>query len=496
MSNIFNTPGAGTEQPITPHHIAAPGQPSLFSLDVLRGIGLLGLLFVSSWEFGGLSTSQQNLFYYGTHGGNYKLFTIVSVLFEGKMLALLSLVFGAGIIAFMQKKHPTTLATHDAYIRRQLWLMAFGVFNAFILVWPSDILFPFGVLGVLLFGFWRLKTRGLLIAALVCTLIYTGKQYWNYADDKKDYKKFLAVKDVEKKFKQDSTTRAKKDSTDRIKDTVLLKDVLVKNKIADSLAKKNDTLTKKQAEEKGKWKGMIKAMKYDSAQVKAENKAMRSKKYTDVSYHAMSRSQDKESFWLYRKGIWEIAALMFLGMALYTIGFFNKRYAASRYIGIGVLLIIAGLAFSWYRISFNNARLPDYTTYIDKHALPYDQWQIVENMTMALGYASLVIGLLHTRLLHWLWMAMAATGKLALTNYTMQTIICSFFFYGYGFGYFGRMSQWQLYFMMLEIIMVQVIFSVLWLRYYAQGPLEWLWGCLIYRKWLPNKKIITTHQAS
>ena len=86
--------------------------------------------------------------------------------------------------------------------------------------------------------------QGLLLAAIICTLIYCGKNYWNYADDKKDYKKYLVVKTIEEKFKQDNTTRVKKDSVDKTKDTIQLKNVLAKNKLADTIAKKKDTLTK------------------------------------------------------------------------------------------------------------------------------------------------------------------------------------------------------------------------------------------------------------
>ena len=67
---------------------------------------------------------------------------------------------------------------------------------------------------------------------------------------------------VENKFKADSTSRAKKDSIDRTKDTVLLKDTLLKNKLTDSIARKNDTLTKKQAEEKETWEGKVKGLKF------------------------------------------------------------------------------------------------------------------------------------------------------------------------------------------------------------------------------------------
>jgi uncharacterized protein len=99
-------------------------------------------------------------------------------------------------------------------------------------------------------------------------------------------------------------------------------------------------------------------------------------------------------------------------------------------------------------------------------------------------------------LFNWLWEALAATGRIAFTNYMIQSIICSFFFYGYGFGYFGRLNQWELYFMVAEIALVQIVFSVFWMRYYRMGPLEWLWRCLVYRKWLPIKKQSTETKLS
>src|SRR5688572_9623893 len=79
-------------------------EKNLTALDVLRGFALLGLLVTAIWEFGGFGPATQNFYRTGPHGGNYKLLTAVSVLFEGKMMALLALVFGAGIILFMQQQ--------------------------------------------------------------------------------------------------------------------------------------------------------------------------------------------------------------------------------------------------------------------------------------------------------------------------------------------------------------------------------------------------------
>ncbi len=106
---------------------------------------------------------------------------------------------------------------------------------------------------------------------------------------------------------------------------------------------------------------------------------------------------------------------------------------------------------------------------------------------MAMGYASLVIYFLTTGFLSRIWKAFSCVGKLALTNYLVQSLLCTLFFYGYGMGYYGRLTQWELYFIVAEIVVVQIVFSVLWLRYYTYGPAEWLLRRLSYGKDMTGK---------
>lgn len=475
---------------LTPSAAVAPASNRIQSLDIIRGIALLGLLIISIWEFGGFTNAEQNYLRTGSHQGNYKLMAIISMLFEGKMRALVALVFGAGIVLFMQKKnYLSAIGAPDAFIRKQMWLMFFGLFTAFILLWPGDILFQFGVVGIFLFAFWRVKPKGLVAAAIICTLIYCGKQYWNYTDDKKTYKKYTAVIAIEKKFKADSLARATKDSLDRKKDTVLLKDVLLNNKRLDSIAKKNDTLTNKQADEKGAWEGTVKSFKYDSAQAKKDRKSMTGSWGKTWTY-LKQRSQMKESGWLYRIGLWDIGSMMFFGMALLGIGFFNNKFSPGKYFSIGIIAVTIGLFLAWYRIHVNVIRVTDYEKFIQTHGTPYNLFFPIERAVLAVGYASMIMWMVRMKAFYWFSKAAEAVGKMALTNYFIQVIICTFFFYGYGFGYYGKLHQWQLYFMVAEIALVQIVFSVLWLRHYSMGPMEWLLRSLMYRKKLSMKKEI------
>jgi uncharacterized protein len=71
-------------------------------------------------------------------------------------------------------------------------------------------------------------------------------------------------------------------------------------------------------------------------------------------------------------------------------------------------------------------------------------------------------------------------GQMAFTNYLGQSLICSLIFYGYGLGYYGKLQRYELYYVVFGVWIFQMIFSVVWLKYFRFGPLEWLWRTLTY----------------
>jgi uncharacterized protein len=99
---------------------------------------------------------------------------------------------------------------------------------------------------------------------------------------------------------------------------------------------------------------------------------------------------------------------------------------------------------------------------------------------LAIGYAAAALAALNTRtgckLLAWA----APLGRMAFTNYLLQSVICSWIFFGYGFGLFGRVGMPTALAIGTGIYVAQVLFSAQWLRYYRFGPVEWLWRSLMY----------------
>ena len=77
---------------------------------------------------------------------------------------------------------------------------------------------------------------------------------------------------------------------------------------------------------------------------------------------------------------------------------------------------------------------------------------------------------------------LAPVGRMALTNYLLQTVICVLIFYGYGFGLFGRFGARTATLIALAIFLFQILMSALWLKYFSYGPMEWVWRQLTYRR--------------
>ena len=79
----------------------------------------------------------------------------------------------------------------------------------------------------------------------------------------------------------------------------------------------------------------------------------------------------------------------------------------------------------------------------------------------------------------------APVGRMALTNYVGQSVICSLIFYGTGLGLGGTIGP-SLYLPIgIAVYLLQILLSRAWLGRFRFGPLEWLWRMLTYGSWIP-----------
>ena len=109
-------------------------------------------------------------------------------------------------------------------------------------------------------------------------------------------------------------------------------------------------------------------------------------------------------------------------------------------------------------------------------------------LPLSAGYASLLcwiwIGPSGNKLLH----HFAPVGRMALTNYVGQSVICTLIFYGTGLGLGGKMGPTLYLPIGFAVYLFQVIASRVWLNRFRFGPLEWLWRRLTYGIWIPLRK--------
>ena len=77
---------------------------------------------------------------------------------------------------------------------------------------------------------------------------------------------------------------------------------------------------------------------------------------------------------------------------------------------------------------------------------------------------------------------------MAFTNYVTQSILMGLFFYGIGFGMFGKLQRFEIYYVVGITWIIQIIWSHLWFRYFQFGPFEWAWRQLTYWRRFPIKQ--------
>ena len=112
-------------------------------------------------------------------------------------------------------------------------------------------------------------------------------------------------------------------------------------------------------------------------------------------------------------------------------------------------------------------------------------------VTMAVAYGAIIVGVASTAVgaehLGWL----ASLGRMAFTNYIVESLIFGWIFYGYGLGLFGKLNVSTALAIGVAVYAAQVFFSQWWLRRYRFGPIEWLWRSLMYGQSQPMKRQMT-----
>ncbi|SDD43753.1 uncharacterized protein SAMN04488509_102453 [Aquimonas voraii] len=102
------------------------------------------------------------------------------------------------------------------------------------------------------------------------------------------------------------------------------------------------------------------------------------------------------------------------------------------------------------------------------------------SLPLSMAYLAVFVLLFQTALGARVLGLLAPAGRMALSHYLLQSLVCSLLFYAYGLGWYGEVDRWGQVQIALAIFAAQVALSPLWLRHFRYGPMEWLWRTLTY----------------
>ena len=437
---------------VTP--VAAPVAEAqrLKLIDALRGVALLGILLMNIPGFS-MADYSSEVYRSDPTNVNFWVSAVISVFFEGKMRALFGMIFGAGIVLFVTKKEQAGTPVTLLFYRRMFWLVIFGLIHAHLILWIGDILYLYGICGMIVYLLRNIKPKYLVMAVPLVALVDFGANTTIY-----HYFRTHRIAYVD----ASAAEAAHQPLTD-----------------AQKLAIKD-------------WRDLEKSY-IPNRQDAVDNTRKMKSDYATVAAYLRPKSLDFQTKFVIFE-VWDSIALMLLGIALYRWGFLSGQWSNSSY--RKVLLFGYGIGLPLVCYSFYHGYLynPNHEASLARMELVPIEWTSLiypfQRILLVLAHASTIILLYKANVAPRLFRSLIAVGQMAFTNYIMHSVICTLFFFGYGLNYYGELQYYQIYFVVFGIWIVQLILSPIWLHYYLFGPLEWLWRSLTYWKLQPFRRVM------
>jgi uncharacterized protein len=172
-------------------------------------------------------------------------------------------------------------------------------------------------------------------------------------------------------------------------------------------------------------------------------------------------------------------------VAFFKMGIITGEAPAKIYWWLFIIGLSSGLYLTHTWLQFQTQLHFNWYLYLKK--VPFDYYNISRTLR-SLGLFGLLMLMYKSGWFKWLFALTRPVGQMAFTNYLMQSVLCGLYFYGIGFGMFGKLQRYQIYDVVAVVWVIEIIWSHIWLRYFRFGPLEWLWRSLTYWKWQPLRR--------
>jgi uncharacterized protein len=414
-------------------------------LDTTRGIAVLGILLMNITGFGLPNAYDDPTNWGGADGANLAVWRTMALLFEGTMRGLFTVLFGAGALLFLERHAARSpgLRPADLYFRRTIWLIVFGLFNGYVLLWDGDILFYYGVTGFLLFVFRNLTPRRLIACAVAALALQTLVTTFEWAGYREMQTEAQAAQDVQ--ATGESLSAAQREAIEALES------------LEEDFKPTRETL-----------EGMIAAVQSG---------------YAGAFGVISERTWYTHTDFFFRHGLLDCLGMMLLGMALFKLGVLTGAVSSRVYLRMMIVGYALGLAVNAFEMTRLERAGFTVQALIESY-LTYD----LGRASMTLGHIGLIGLLCRAPALAAAMRTLAAVGQMALTNYLSQSLICLFVSTGAGLAMFGELERHELYYVVAAIWIVQLVWSPLWLAHLRFGPAEWLWRSLTYWRRQPMRR--------
>ena len=394
--------------------------PRILSLDIVRGVAVMGILAMNIVGFAMPFQAYMNPAAYGEMGsGDLASWAFSFILVDGKMRGLFSFLFGASMLLVIERAEASGKDPRSVHYRRMLWLLVFGLCH-FYFIWFGDILAGYALVGMIAFLFRRLSPRSLLRWGIGLVIVQLAV-----------FSSMAA-----------GTFMLAANMASPTPDPQLVAEWQELQHFLGPLS--GQPLTDKLALFQGPWSGLT------------EDRLDRwFEPFAGLLYFG-----------------WETLAYMLFGMAALKTGLLTGQWASETYrrialIGLAITIPVYAL-LAWILAS-DGFSVPMVMAVSMAATVPF-------RPVMVIAYVALII--LLTRNGGALIDRIAAAGRAAFTNYLGTSLIMTTFFYGYGLGLYGAFGRLELWIVVLAMWAVMLLWSKPWLDRFRYGPFEWLWRSL------------------
>lgn len=392
------------------------------SLDAIRGVAVMGILAMNIVAFSMPMPAYFNPAAYGGHTGvDLAAWFFNFVFVDSKMRGMFSVLFGASTLLVIESAAARETRPAATHYSRMFWLLLFGMAH-FYLIWFGDILILYALCGILLYLFRNLSVKALVVWAIgffTIALIFMLGSYLSFLA--------LQMGVLEPQMAEGMKEGLKA--------------------LSDEMGPNSTHVASDLAMYRGSYAGIF------------------NYKITELLLFPLVS---------FLQFAWETMGLMLIGMALFKSRMLTGEWEKARYRKWALVCFAISVPFLTVLAIYQMRSGYDVVAVFGASlalSIPFD-------VTMTVGWAALVMLMIKSVINGNFVARLAATGRMAFSNYLGTSIIMTTLFYGYGFGLFGELGRAALWLVVIAMGVLMLLWSKPWLEHYRYGPLEWLWRSL------------------